>query len=443
LNGQDVDTQGPEYGVTIFDNINTIYDATGDGSMISGYAFSGSRIIQKANDGGGVRGLTTLPHEIGHNLGCKHGGSEKTSNTGGPGDSIMSGGHLPGPILYSPTTTENVDDDNTMLLKQRFGFESNTGHLAVSHKHWMGWIEDENVVFMHPDGADAVGCAHCVTSWSGKINTYDRPDVVPGQTAQSSGSDIFAVKVHYALASWDDKGNLFHDKLHDHVLYIYFRTGSDWFRHGVSVQYCFRSFAAGPGPWAGIDNSPFTYDAHGATSTFSDSTILPGTTYVVMPSHGVVEHLGYKRPNMVLPRIRVDAVSGFEDCTGMICPVDKDISAQVSIDFVSPENARAAASSATVVTPSTPITTAQQLSVHGSNHVVDVYFEDFKNPGGIASITITACPVTMHSISLLVYDQPPLSSLLPGTNLSFPFCFAFPLDRDRRRCYRHVPRFMN
>ena len=61
------------------------------------------------------------------------------------------------------------------------------------------WLPRSQVVFMHPDGPDAVGCAHCVTSWSGKINTYDRPDVVPGQTAQSSGSDIFAVKVHYTL----------------------------------------------------------------------------------------------------------------------------------------------------------------------------------------------------------------------------------------------------
>ena len=35
------------------------------------------------------------------------------------------------------------------------------GHFDVSVKHWYGWIEDEQVVFMHPDGGNAIGCVLC------------------------------------------------------------------------------------------------------------------------------------------------------------------------------------------------------------------------------------------------------------------------------------------
>ena len=267
---------------------------------------------------------------------------------------------------------------------------------------------------MHPDGPDAVGCAHCVTSWSGKINTYDRPDVVPGQTAQSSGSDIFAVKVHYTLPDFHDKTVLRDNPSRDHVLYIYFQTaGYPGRAKGPSVQYCTRNF--NPGSDAGFSTMCYGLDAHGDTFGGSDSGIDPDTTYVVMPPFQAIQALGHRRPNLVLPRIRVDAVSQFDDCPDMLCPIGKDISATVAIDFVSESEAAAAVSAAVQqkVTPSTPITAAQDLSF--GNGRIDIAYEDFKNDKGVADITLTVCPTGgLESITLIIYDLPPLSSLLPG-----------------------------
>ena len=198
---------------------------------------------------------------------------------------------------------------------------------------------------------------------SGKINTYDRPDVVPGQTAQSSGSDIFAVKVHYTLPDFHDKTVLRDNPSRDHVLYIYFQTAGYLGRaKGPSVQYCTRNF--NPGSDAGFSSMCYGLDAHGDTFGGSDSGIDPGTTYVVMPPFQAIQALGHRRPNLVLPRIRVDAVSQFDDCPDMLCPIGKDISATVAIDFVSESEAAAAVSAAVQqkVTPSTPITAAQDLS---------------------------------------------------------------------------------
>ena len=267
------------------------------------------------------------------------------------------------------------------------------------------------VVFMHPDGPDAAGCAQCVASWSGKINTYDRPDVVPGQTAQSSGSDIFAVKVHYTVPSWLDTVRR---ENRDHVLYIYFQTaGYPGRRKGPSVQYCTRSF--GGYSDAGAALMCYGLDAHGDTFTGSDSGIDPGSTYVVMPPFQAIQALGYRFPNLVLPRIRVDAVSQFDDCNDMICPIGKDISATVAIDFVSESEAASAVSGAVqlTVTPSAPVTAAQDLSF--DNGRIDISYDDFKNDKGVADITLTVCPTGgLESITLFIYDLPPLSSLLPG-----------------------------
>ena len=156
-------------------------------------------------------------------------------------------------------------------------------------------------------------------------------------------------------------------------------------------------------------------DAHGDTFTGSDSGIDPGSTYVVMPPFQAIQALGYRFPNLVLPRIRVDAVSQFDDCNDMICPIGKDISATVAIDFVSESEAASAVSGAVqlTVTPSAPVTAAQDLSF--DNGRIDISYDDFKNDKGVADITLTVCPTGgLESITLFIYDLPPLSSLLPG-----------------------------
>ena len=285
------------------------------------------------------------------------------------------------------------------------------GHFDVSTKHWFGWIEDEQVVFMHPDGSRAVGCPHCVSSWAGKINAFDRPDVVPGLTAASSGSEVFAVKVHYTVPYFYDLEMQRENDARDNVIYVYYRTAYPGRRAGVAVQYCTRIFDAG---WdAGFASTCYGYDVNGDSYTMDDSVIVPGTTFVATPSYQAVQALGYRRAYRVLPRIRVDSVSLFNDCTNMICPENKDISASVSIDFVSPEDADAAVTPALRVSPEAPVSATRELQFQGGK--VDVLFDDFKNDKGVATITLTACPAGgMEAISMLVYDLPPLSSLLPG-----------------------------
>ena len=279
------------------------------------------------------------------------------------------------------------------------------------------WLLRSQVVFMHPDGPEAVGCAQCVTSWSGKINTYDRPDVVPGQTAQSSGSDIFAVKVHYTVPAFYDTVARDHPS-RDHVLYIYFQTaGYEERRKGPSVQYCTRAFSRGSD--AGFATMCYGLDVHGDTFTTSDGGIDHGTTYVVMPPFQAIQALGHRRANRVLPRIRVDAVSQFDDCPNMFCPIGKDISTTVAIDFVSESEAASAVSGAVqlTVTPSNPVTVAQELSFQDGR--IDISYEDFKNDKGVADITLTVCPTGgLESLTLIIYDLPPLSSLLPGQTSS-------------------------
>ena len=351
------------------------------------------------------------PPQFGHNLGLNHGRTTKFRDIQYPPNDAGQDGNNPG-----------VSQDSQMASGLRgdyFNSESaryiSNGHFDVSAKHWYGWIEDEQVVFMHPDGGNAIGCAQCVSAWAGKINAFDRPDVIPGQTSGSSGSDVFAVKIHYSLPFWHDLENSWAGETpcaasKDHVIYIHFRTSIEKRRLGVSLQYCFRAFS---GSTAGFASTCYAYDAHGDTYTMDDSVILPGETFVAMPPYQAIQGVGYRRAMRVLPRIRVDAVSSFDDCPDMICPTGKDISATVSIDFVSPADAAAAVSPDVRITPSTPVTAAQDIALHDGK--LDVYFDDFKNDKGVADITVTACPINgLESIDIYLYDLPPLSSLLPG-----------------------------
>ena len=348
------------------------------------------------------------PPQFGHNLGLNHGRTTKFRDIQYPPNDAGQDGNNPG-----------VSQDSQMASGLRgdyFNSESaryiSNGHFDVSAKHWFGWIEDEQVVFMHHDGGNAIGCAQCVSAWAGKINAFDRPDVIPGQTSGSSGSDVFAVKIHYSLPFWHDLENSWAGETpaaasKDHVIYIHFRTSIEKRRLGVSLQYCFRAFS---GSTAGFASTCYAYDAHGDTYTMDDSVILPGETFVAMPPYQAIQGVGYRRAMRVLPRIRVDAVSSFDDCPDMICPTGKDISATVSIDFVSPADAAAAVSPDVRITPSTPVTAAQD-----KDGKLDVYFDDFKNDKGVADITVTACPINgLESIDIYLYDLPPLSSLLPG-----------------------------
>ena len=351
------------------------------------------------------------PPQFGHNLGMNHGRTTKFRDEVYPPNDSGQEGNNPGTSQDSQMASglrgDYFDSESARYITN--------GHFDVSVKHWYGWIEDEQVVFMHPDGGNAVGCAQCVSTWAGKINAFDRPDVIPGQTSGSSGSDVFAVKIHYSLPFWHDLENSWAGEdpaaaSKDHVIYIHFRTSIEKRRLGVSLQYCFRKYAN----WdAGFASTCYAYDAHGDTYTMDDSVILPGETFVAMPPYQAIQGVGYRRAMRVLPRIRVDAVSSFDDCPDMICPTGKDISATVSIDFVSPADAAAAVSPDVRITPSTPVTAAQDIALQDGK--LDVYFDDFKNDKGVADITVTACPINgLESIDIYLYDLPPLSSLLPG-----------------------------
>ena len=128
---------------------------------------------------------------------------------------------------------------------------SNNGHVDPSRKHWFGWLEDSDAMFMDPGGAsESAACPQCVSAWSGKLNASDRPDVIPGQTAASSesGSTAFAIRVAYTPTSL-----LYNDESTS--------TTARRTRLGVSVQHCRRPYS--PGLNVGASSACYTHDAAG------------------------------------------------------------------------------------------------------------------------------------------------------------------------------------
>lgn len=135
---------------------------------------------------------------------------------------------------------------------QQSRFNDN-GHFDVACKHWFGWIEDNHVVRMQSAGA-SVACPTCVASFTGKLNSFDRPDVVPGSTP----TPYFAVRIEYESTGADTQ----------HLLYIYYRSSYARSRKGVSVQYCKRQLASHLN--AGAISTCWDFDVAGDTYSMED-----------------------------------------------------------------------------------------------------------------------------------------------------------------------------
>ena len=159
-------------------------------------------------------------HELMHNWGMEHGATAKTRlerpkwypefNGGGGWPGI---GHLPFNTKQYGGYSRVSGGGMYRLESERTRY-ANNGHAAAGSKHWYGWVDDEAVVQLHPLGAN--GCSGCLSAWKGKLNAFDRPDVVPGPYSTghplpASGSKTFLLKVDYG----GDNS--------EHVLYIYYR----------------------------------------------------------------------------------------------------------------------------------------------------------------------------------------------------------------------------
>jgi hypothetical protein len=322
-----------------------------------------------------------LEHEIGHNFGMWHGMTTKVrvdeipyNTPGWEGFNVMAGG---GAV--------RVDNE-----KSRF---TNNGHFDPSCKHWYGWIEDADVVFLHPVGASPT-CPQCQTSWAGKLNAFDRPDVIPGQTGTTSGSPYFAVKIAYSP---------------EHLLYVYYRSSYPGTRLGVSVQYCRRTFLSYMD--IGMNSFCYTYDVAGDTKTMDDSIILPGTTFVVVPPPVAIENIGLKGVAGVVPVIQALSVPDFSDCPDMICPAGKDISAAVSIRFLGASDLASAPAPAMQVAPSLEAQTDLQL-LAGAGTLIRAA-DAALGKGGRGQWNISVCPMQgIDEVVVYLYDTMPFSGFL-------------------------------
>ena len=122
-------------------------------------------------------------------------------------------------------------------------------------KHWFGWIEDEHVVRMHPSTYSSTsGCPTCISSFTGKLNSYDRPDVVPGSTS----TPYFGIRIEYESAKEGEQ----------HLVYIYYCSSYARSRKGVSLQDCIRKFRASLN--SGATHTCYDWDAGGDTATMDD-----------------------------------------------------------------------------------------------------------------------------------------------------------------------------
>ena len=335
-----------------------------------------------------------LEHEIGHNFGMNHGVTTKTRVDGIPyntpqfeGFSRMAAG---GYVEYGEETTR---------------YNSN-GHFDAASKHWFGWLRDSDVVFMDPRGA-STACPNCVSSWTGKINAYDRPDVIPGHTATSSGSPAFVIRIAYTPTD---------------LIYIYYRSSYPVTRIGISVQYCYRDLYTYLN--AGATSLCFTYDVEGDTMTMDDSTILPGTTFVAAPPPAAIERIGLSGVAGILPVIRALSVPDFTDCPDMLCPPNKDISASLSVTFLNASQS-VPSSIAFTIQPSTFVERTYSMSAGNVLYKVE---DGIPGAGGRGVFNFSFCPIDgLQDATMYLYDSPPLSTLLFGAPVGYQAVNKFQL----------------
>jgi hypothetical protein len=322
-----------------------------------------------------------LNHEVGHNLGLGHDYTTKVrydevfyNSKGKPGFSALGNDAM-----------VNIDSEQSRYVSN--------GHFDVAAKHWFGWIDDEQVVFMHPGGA-STSCPLCVTSFTGKINAFDRPDVIPGRTGASSGSPYFAVKIPLTSAGTDS-------------LYIFYRSGWTDTRIGVQVQYTHTMLQ-----WwvdVGMNMRTFVYDAAGDSAEMKDSAILPGTTYVAAPPPIFLEKLGLASFDGVIPVITVYSVPDFSDCPNMLCPPNKDLSASISVRFATPAEVASVHPGLTIVPSMT-----NEITPPMANGSLLVRIADHeRGAGGRGSLQLSVCPIDgLDEATVYLYDDLPMAHLL-------------------------------
>jgi len=332
-----------------------------------------------------------MEHEIGHNYGIGHG---RTTKVRGTSETEFNSPQYEGYSRMAAGGKVLADDPLTRY--------NENGHFGPNNKHWYGWLQDSDVVFLHPEGNAFPDCAACQTQWTGKLNAMDRPDVIPGQ----ENSPYFAAKIPIGTTGQE-------------VLYVYYRTSYASSRKGISVQYCRRSF----GMDSGMTGVCYIFDAHGSSYTLDDSAILPGTSYVAYPPYPLVERIGWEEAMKAIPVISVTSVPDLDNdpnCPNMVCNYDKEIAAELSIRFLSDtekqQRSPLSVPNGNTLSPSPGL--PRTLSSSSSGKVLVVAEDDAKGAGGTGELNVSVCPAS-GTATVYFYDDFPHAATMLSAPLSY------------------------
>ena len=180
------------------------------------------------------------------------------------------------------------------------------------------------------------------------------------------------------------------------------------------IRYCNRKYVSYLD--VGMTSVCYTYDVAGDTASMFDSTIAPGTTFVATHPPAALDNVQLDVLQKIRPVIEVRSVPDYSDCTNMICPPNKNISAALSVRFMSEEEVgRALERTNFTVTPASPLRVPNASISKG----MLVRARDLAGPKGQGVINMTVCPLDSNGVELYLYDSFPFSSIAFNAPLGY------------------------
>lgn len=177
--------------------------------------------------------------------------------------------------------------------------------LAAASKWFFGWIPDDAIVLMQPEGATEE-CPTCLARVDGLVlKPFDDVNVPP------SKDNLMAV--HIPILASSSK------RCYSYWL-SYRGTGNDLAAAGgLSIHVSWFKL----GGIFGASYDSLNYDAFGDTSTTADSFVVPGTCYVVAPSPLMMD-IDIAVSESIQPIVCVDDVNEGQSVTISVSFLDLD-----------------------------------------------------------------------------------------------------------------------
>jgi len=225
--------------------------------------------------------LDVTRHEVGHNFGHPH---HLTSRS------------------YRENPDEELYYDGFDMMSGGNGYEISDFH--VSSKWWFGWVPDENIIMMQPEGSTDL-CPSCVSEGTFTIKAMDISSSPP------TSGDVFGIHIPI-LGSLDWNGFLY-------SYWLQYRAGVDGLASdGVSIHLVWFDL----GNTFGASTDSLNYDAFGDTQTTLDSFVTQ-KCFVVEPSLKLLREQDVFSAEQIVPKVCVDSL-------------DKGTSITVSVSFLDP-----------------------------------------------------------------------------------------------------------